>query len=818
MNPDRNVHRSVGNAAAPGGRPAEDSLHATDNATDNATDQHGADQHGAEQHGVMASTAETPASRPRFRGLDLSSARQRRFLVTTVLLLLVLPVLVFGTHQSFSGILTLTSRWLPSTFHERQVLDRFMQDFESGDSVYLTWNDCDLNDPRLPALGIALEQFTHLSLNDDRPRLIDSVTTGGDVIEMLTQPPSRLTHDEAARRLQGILIGKDGVSSGVLISLTQDGVNHREAAMELILTESAQATGIPRDEFLLAGPPIDGWVVDQEARANVDTLTPPSILISVLLCLGCLRSWAHTAAVLTAAMAAQGILLSVMYFSGIRMNALFIVLPPLVLTLTVSAGIHLVNYFRDERDTGGTAGSVTRAISQGRGPCLLAAGTTAIGLLSLMRSEITPVTQFGWLATVGLAVGISLLFLLLPGVLERWPGDAAAREKNQRAGVSSFLQRTVSRVPTPVIVVCLALMIGLGAGTRMLKTSITHDSLFPDDSRIARDYQTLERQLGPLVPAEVLLHFEPGSEVEFLKRIRLVRDVGHTISDIDGFGGTFSAAVFYSPRASSRGGPARRMSLAERYVDFKAQVRQQSQKLQDARLLHESKDRQTWRLSTRVPALGDVDYARALKRLQDRVEQLLDRHRERGVVVTAEYTGIMPMVSLVQDVLLRDLFLSFLTAFGLVALVTIVVLRSVVAGLLVMLPNLFPAVVVFGAMGWLRIPVDIGSMMTASVAMGIAVDDTFHFLTWFRRGVHDGLSAAPAVKAAYYRCAQAMTQTTLVCGLGMAVFGLSHFVPTQNFAWLMLTLLITALIGDLVFLPALLSGVTSRVFVSQQSN
>lgn len=119
-----------------------------------------------------------------------------------------------------------------------------------------------------------------------------------------------------------------------------------------------------------------------------------------------------------------------------------------------------------------------------------------------------------------------------------------------------------------------------------------------------------------------------------------------------------------------------------------------------------------------------------------------------------------------QEVLLRDLFASFLSAFGLVAIVVVIVLRSVTAGLLAALPNLFPAVIIFGIMGWLAVPVDIGAMMTAGVALGIAVDDTFHFLTWYRRGIRDGLQSYDAVQKASDRCARAIIQTTLICGLG----------------------------------------------------
>ena len=77
-------------------------------------------------------------------------------------------------------------------------------------------------------------------------------------------------------------------------------------------------------------------------------------------------------------------------------------------------------------------------------------------------------------------------------------------------------------------------------------------------------------------------------------------------------------------------------------------------------------------------------------------------------------------------------------AIGLIAVVMTVVLRSPAAGIISMIPNVFPIVVVFGALGWLGINVDIGIMMTASVALGVAVDDTVHFLTWFRRGISRG--------------------------------------------------------------------------------
>lgn len=181
------------------------------------------------------------------------------------------------------------------------------------------------------------------------------------------------------------------------------------------------------------------------------------------------------------------------------------------------------------------------------------------------------------------------------------------------------------------------------------------------------------------------------------------------------------------------------------------------------------------------------------------------------------YTGIVPLVYKTQGELLVSLRESIIGAAVLIGVVMIVLLRSVVAGVVSMLPNVFPLVVVFGALGWLGFKVDIGIMMTASVALGVAVDDTIHFLTWFRRGMAQGLDRRGSTLLAYDRCAIAMTQTTLVAGLGLMVFAISTFTPSQQFGYMMVTMLTAALLGDLLLLPALLCGPLGRFFVPRMA-
>ncbi len=203
------------------------------------------------------------------------------------------------------------------------------------------------------------------------------------------------------------------------------------------------------------------------------------------------------------------------------------------------------------------------------------------------------------------------------------------------------------------------------------------------------------------------------------------------------------------------------------------------------------------------------------------------------VDVAAIYTGIVPIVYKAQRSLLQSLIESIGLAFVMISCVMMLLLRdwksrfsfknvvNIRGGMISMLPNVFPVVIVFGFLGHMNrvyggtvdgFLVDIGSMMTASVAMGVAVDDTIHFLNWYRTALNEGHERKSAIKLAYDRVATAMTQTTLIGGLGLSAFALSTFTPTQRFGVLMFFLLLMALVGDLILLPALLAGPLGKYF------
>ncbi len=180
--------------------------------------------------------------------------------------------------------------------------------------------------------------------------------------------------------------------------------------------------------------------------------------------------------------------------------------------------------------------------------------------------------------------------------------------------------------------------------------------------------------------------------------------------------------------------------------------------------------------------------------------------------ISATFTGIVPIVYKAQRELLKGLIESTLWSFLTITPLMMFVCRSFLAGCVVMLPNALPVLVVFGGMGWLNIDVDIGSMMAASIALGVAVDDTIHYLAWFKDDLKQLKNRRRAILAAYRRCLNPTLQSALISGLGLSVFAFSTFTPTQRFGWLMLTILIAGVVAELFMLPALLAGPLGRVF------
>lgn len=747
--------------------------------------------------------------RPAWRGgpwSDPSAARLfRTSIVAGLLLAAAMPFVARTAITMLTAESTIPFDWVPAAFPARRDYARFTADFGSGDMVVASWPECTLD-------ASVADRFAARATGPAAPRdaagrpWFDSVTTGRAALERLVAPPLALDHAEAVDRLRGVVVGPDGERTCVIVGFTPAGLADRRRSVAWIRDTLHDMAGVAADDLHLGGTVIDNVAVDAASGESLQVYGGPAAAIIFVLTWLALRSLRYAIVVFLLALTCVGISFASLAAWGDRMNPVLIVMPLLVLTLGVSGGIHLVNYLVEEYRRGPARGAAWRAVRVAWLPCSLSAGTTAVGLGSLVVSELEPIRTFGFHAAVGVLGTLVVLFLVLPGIFARWP---IRRRLDVAAGpgpAEPWARATTGHAAAITSVAIMALA-GAGLGVPGIRTSVGIDTLFTPASRLIRDYAWLEREIGPLVPVEVIVRFAGDSGLRAAERLDVVSAVGAALRGLPPVAGVTSAALFVPDMADASGAraAARKAVIARKLEASLAQ-------LADMRLVRMEGDDQLWRITARVSALAGLDYGGLLADVRGAVEPVVARHGGGGRGITAAYTGAMPLINAIQNTLLRDLFSSFLSALGVITVVMMVVEGGVMAGLMAMIPNLFPMVLLFGILGWTRAALDIGSVMTASVALGMAVDGTFHFLTFFRRALRGRDGRAAAVRDAYRHSAGALVQSALVCGIGILAFAASPFAPTRRFAWMLSLLVFAALVGDLVVLPALLTTRAGRWF------
>ncbi len=788
---------------------------------------------------------------------------RRSFAIVTALVFL-LPFIWMGSMRALQSNRNDVRDWLPDDFPETAVHRWFQQHFPHEQFVLASWEGCTLDDQRLELLTKKLvpPEDVAAARPADEPRYFKSVITGRSLINELQGRYPELSDEEVLTRLEGSLIGPDHNKTCLVVTLTKQAQGKnlratlekiRELARECnIEPEKKQHSGNifvrswnTATEFFaelifgrqqsyegirLGGPPVDNVAIDIEGERTLFRLAGLSAVVGLGISWLVFRSIRLTAMVFSIAILSAGVGLAIVFFSGGTCDAVLLSMPSLVYVLAISGSIHIINYYHDAIREKGLDGAPSRALEHGFWPCTIAAVTTALGLGSLCVSHVIPISKFGIYSAAGVLATLVLIFLLLPACLHYLPSRQYAAEHGNKGDAGApdtlilrcwrWIGGAVVRHNVLVSGVCLAVMVFFAFGVFQINTSIKLMKLFSPDAEIIADYGWLEEHIGPLVPMEVVICVDNQKcDLNMVERMRLAHHVERAVESLDDVGGALSAATFAPDIRPDK----RKPSIAERIAGIdrrRTRDRILSDKLEEHRpefreylTVDEDQGKELWRVSARVEALGDLDYGLFVDDLREKVEPVLAAYREAGVDgIEAIYTGLVPLVYKTQHELMRGLFESLALAFVLIALVMMIVLKSPSAGLVSMIPNLFPVVIIFGIMGWAGIMVDIGTMMTASVALGVAVDDTVHYLTWFRKGLDEGRDRKGAAMLAYERCATAMSQTTLIGGLGLAVFAFSTFTPTQRFGVMMLTLLSAALIGDLIFLPAVLSGPVGRLF------
>ena len=741
-------------------------------------------------------------SRAGKRFVDVTHRGGRAAPALVVLLIVIAPLLAWGIWGALRDADNDLVAWVDDHLPAKQTFSDFVRKFGRQDLVVISWPGCTLADPRLPELD------RQLSLSGDSG-CFDRVTTSSELLSKLTAEPFNLPRGRVIQSLVGNLLGPDRETSCLILKLSETGAENRVRSTTAIRSAAERVANLDPQTLRLGGPAIEQWALTDESIRSPVFLCGIAVVFITIISRVLLRSWSLCVLVVGLAVFNGAFSAAIVYFSGNGMNAVLMPMPTLVMVLSVSCSVHVVNYHRKATEAG--ADDVVRATLESAWlPCVLSALTTAIGLAALITSNTDPVREFGFYSAVSILFGTALILLILPTMISRFSNATISSAKrsptwNEWAWLANF----INYLQWPVVLAGIGVIVFCALGLRWLDTSMNVSNTFSSRTRVIRDAQWLEQYVRPLSQLEIIVTFDESNKLSSVGRLLLVSKVANALRQDPKIHAALSLADFLpTPPTSGSIRDVARRAVLKRYLE------DNPERLIETGYLAVVDGIQSWRISISISSLSSTRYAHLIDAARRSAEKTVDE-AGHGLGIQIQCTGAIALYEEIQRQMLKDLLNTYATAFLAITATMCLVLGNVWAGLIAMIPNLFPAVVMLGLLGWLNVKMDVGSIMTASVALGIAVDGTLHYVIAFRRRVAGGSSQVQGIEFGYSRCGVALTQATVICALGIHLLGYSDFLPTARFGWLIAAMLTLALLGDLILLPALLVGPLGRLFTRE---
>ena len=718
-----------------------------------------------------------------------------------------LPVAIFFATRLNGDSINL-HKWIPEGTEQQQNYQQFVDLFGEDDELIASWPGCNLEDPRLEEL------YHRLSASPESDRLFSSIVSGKRLLDQMADKEFSFSRAQLKKRLQGVFFDRDDGTTAIILQLSPEGKMHGQACIAELNRQIELTEDLTIEDARIGGNLFTNNQIDLATSQSL-RYSFPAILLAIIFTFLCLRSFKLSTAALITAGSSGLFSISIISMSGSDFNGLLVITPVLIMVLVLSATVHLSNYYRralldDDKDP------IESMIRFGCRPCTLAVLTTAIGIIMLYTSHIQAIRLFGVYTAVGLVASLACILLLFPAMVRLIPfgstNSVSASEKATKEPVTTAATplarspRLVLPFAMGIIVLSLASFPLLGEGLRKIKTELDPEQMFSEQSIVQRNSQWLTEKFSSAECAEVIATFDGGLEdANLVDQIRQLSALQTKLARMPEVVTTFSIVnVCKMPRGARTAARHVQDSLTSEALvaDFK--------QLETRRIAAQTDDSVAWRIRLHFESDQQDELPALLANIEASANEAAAKLPAHPKILV---TGIWPMIASGRYQMFSDLSRSFLLAFLIITPLVMLLVRGFLAGLIAMIPNVLPALAFFGTVGWLEIPVDIGMILTACVGLGIAVDDTLHFLQeYYRNRNEQSTDRFSATMHTVKHCVRPMTFTTLICSAGLLVFVFSEFLPAHNFAIAIVVLLVLALACDVLVLPALLISPLGRLF------
>tara|TARA_Y100000389_G_scaffold174505_1_gene184511 strand:+ start:6590 stop:8959 length:2370 start_codon:yes stop_codon:yes gene_type:complete len=489
----------------------------------------------------------------------------------------------------------------------------------------------------------------------------------------------------------------------------------------------------------------------------------------------------------------------------------------LMLILTLSMNIHLiVRYKQLSSSCINQYDAISMTTCQMVRPCLYTALTTIVAFASLIFSDIKPVIDFGYMMTFGLVVTFITSFILLPSILLLLKKVEMHQHNNSQFWFTKFLANLTLNKGKYILFITFTILLSTIYGVSQLRVENSFINYFKSNTEIYKGMKQIDEKLGGTTPLDIIIKFEdsvqassddefgdglldddsdPESQWFTVKKINKIKKVHDYLDSLPEIGKVLSlASTIRVAEQLNRNEELNSMEMALLYKRVPAEVKSM------AISPYISIEDNEARISARIlDSQDDLRRNDLINKIKYDMEEKLNFKKESYFL-----TGIL----ILYNNMLQSLFDSQILSLGFVMagifLMFMVLFKSVMLSIIGIIPNLLAATFVLGLMGLINLPLDMMTITIAAIAIGIAVDNSIHYIYRFREEYESTKDYKLSLYKSHNSIGRAIFFTSITIIFGFSILVLSNFVPTIIFGLLTGLAMLVALLAVLTLLPKLI--------------
>lgn len=637
------------------------------------------------------------------------------------------------------------------------------------------------------------------------------------------RPQSQSEVDSLKKQIQSLpfyrgLLFNDTTNSGLMVLTVNAAKFNSEERIEVVHEIEALTNQFTTDtgvKIHISGLPYIRTLQTIKIKHELALFVGLSALVTSLLMLILFKNF--RAMVISIVVVVIGVIWSLGTISlfDYKLSILMGLIPPLLIVTGVPNCVFLINQYQTEyHKHGNKIKALNRIISKVGAAIFMINATTALGFATFIFTSSSMVSEFGIISTLNLMCLFVISIIVIPGIFSflspPHPKHLEHVEQSWVKGTVNLILRIVTNHRNlAYVVTAVVVIISVYGITKITATGNIVDDL-PQDGPIINDLMFFEENFSGVMPLEILVNSKDSSRITSPKNLRKIEKLQKTLASFPEISRPLAItdAVKFAKQAYYNGNPLK-YSLPKGYErsfigDY---IRGNQGETEGVTSLFLDSTRTTTRISARIADIGTNQLDSVMRNLKPEVYAIFPKDEYK---VTLTGTSIVFLNGTVY--LVNNLYSSIAFAIIVIGLLMALLFNSLRMVLISMVPNLVPMIFTAGLMGFLEIPLKPSTILVFSIAFGITVDNTIHFLSRYRQEIKlKSWDMHGNIMRTIHESVISMLYTSIILFFGFLCFTASEFGGTIALGFLTSMTLLVAMVCNLVLLPAMLMSFHKRL-------